>query len=277
MTTEINTDAIIGQVHSDSMNRDLPMMVFLPGSYHQSDKSYPVVEMLHGRTGQWKEILEENLHGLYPPTHGMQELADEWQVIIAAPITGNNYYMDSPVKPDIQMTTYVGEEVPAYMDANYRTIADRSGRIVAGFSMGGFGAVRTICKYPDTFRCCLTRAGVCDRTVEYKAGKSEPKEELLEIIGPYKGNEEFYDSECNNSVLMENLKGLDVAMVIECGRDDGLFSHSQKFRDTALKLDISHIYAEYPGGHQWGMQPLRNLLCHVQQFCPTIDLFPIES
>ncbi|HHH76380.1 MAG TPA: hypothetical protein ENL03_05080 [Phycisphaerae bacterium] len=277
MPIEQNTDAQIVYVHSESMNRELPMMVFLPKSYHQSDRVFPVVELLHGMTSQWNDICEENLHGLYPPTHGMGELADEWQVIIAAPITGNHFYLDSPLKPEIQMATYVGKEVPVFMDANYRTTGDRWGRIIAGFSMGGFGAVRIYCLYPDTFQCCLVRAGVADRAVDYKEGRSEPSATMLEIAGPYKGNEEFYDSQCNCSVLMENLKGRsDAAMVIECGREDGLLSHNQLLRDTAAKLGIDHIYAEYPGGHQWGMQPFRSMLCHLQQFRPTILPEPLQ-
>ncbi len=39
------------------------------------------------------------------------------------------------------MKPFVAEELVKYIDEHYRTIADRTGRAITGFSMGGHGAL----------------------------------------------------------------------------------------------------------------------------------------
>ena len=58
---------------------------------------------------------------------------------------------------------YIAQDLVAYVDAHYRTIADRMSRGLAGASMGGYGTIRIGMKYPEVFSsiyalsaCCLT-------------------------------------------------------------------------------------------------------------------------
>jgi S-formylglutathione hydrolase FrmB len=62
---------------------------------------------------------------------------------------------------------YVAKELPAYIDAHYRTIAKPEGRGLAGHSMGGYGAIRIGMKHPGIFSslyllspCCMSVGGV---------------------------------------------------------------------------------------------------------------------
>ena len=159
--TATKTDRDYGKletVHSPSMNRDLPVLVFLPSDYASSGKNYPVIYFLHGTNDQ--PLTEKGLRTLYSPALGMKETADIFHVIIVTPIVGNSYYLDSPVKKESLFATYTGVELPAFVDSHYRTLANREGRILAGFSMGGYGAVSLLCRYPDTFSVALERSGV---------------------------------------------------------------------------------------------------------------------
>jgi S-formylglutathione hydrolase FrmB len=61
---------------------------------------------------------------------------------------------------------FVARDVVQYMDAHYRTLADRKSRGLVGHSMGGYGASRIGMKYPDVFGslyimspCCLSPMG----------------------------------------------------------------------------------------------------------------------
>jgi len=149
-------------VPSPSMDREMPVLVFLPGNYKKSRKRFPVVFKLHGRCGEAAMMNEEGLRTMHNAGVGMLEFADMFHVIIVAPIVGNTFYLDSPLMPEIRMSTYVGRELPDFIDNNYRTEGRREGRILAGFSMGGYGAVSTLCRYPDTFSLALSRSGVMD-------------------------------------------------------------------------------------------------------------------
>jgi len=62
---------------------------------------------------------------------------------------------------------YVADDLVTYMDKNYRTIATRDGRGLAGHSMGGYGTLRIGMKRPDVFAalyalssCCLNEGNV---------------------------------------------------------------------------------------------------------------------
>ncbi|WP_331767285.1 alpha/beta hydrolase family protein [Embleya sp. NBC_00896] len=47
-------------------------------------------------------------------------------------------------------TFHIGQLVP-WIDANFNTVANRSGRYIAGLSMGGYGALRYAGRHPDLF------------------------------------------------------------------------------------------------------------------------------
>ncbi len=49
-------------------------------------------------------------------------------------------------------------ELIPLIDRTYRTRADREGRVIAGFSMGGGGAVRLALKHPDLFSAAASWA-----------------------------------------------------------------------------------------------------------------------
>ena len=62
---------------------------------------------------------------------------------------------------------YVADDLVAYMDSHYRTLATRASRGLAGHSMGGYGTLRIAMKRPDVFSaiyalssCCLNEGTV---------------------------------------------------------------------------------------------------------------------
>ncbi|MCK5788998.1 MAG: hypothetical protein KAH32_08360, partial [Chlamydiia bacterium] len=152
----------IEKVHSKVMDRDLPVLVFTPKSYSKKGDKLPVVYLLHGTIGLNIDapLEEKKLRELYNPDIKIQEAADYYNVIIVAPLVGDTYYLDSPVIKEMRFSTYVGEELPKYIDSKYNTISNRDSRYLAGFSMGGYGAVSLLCRYPDTFSVALNRSGV---------------------------------------------------------------------------------------------------------------------
>ena len=85
---------------------------------------------------------------------------------------------------------YVADDLVAYMDKNYRTIASRDGRGLAGHSMGGYGTIRIGMKRPDVFSaiyalssCCLNEGTVRGRG----AGQPSPAE-LVKTMEEARGN-----------------------------------------------------------------------------------------
>jgi hypothetical protein len=60
-----------------------------------------------------------------------------------------SFYENSPVTGNWR--DWIVKDVVSYIDSNYRTIPKREARAITGHSMGGFGAINTGMKNPETF------------------------------------------------------------------------------------------------------------------------------
>ncbi len=256
-------------VPSKSMKRELPILVFLPSNYKRTRRRFPVVYKLHGRCGQAELMNERGLREMHGPGVGMLEMADLFHVIIVAPIVGNTFYLDSPLRREVRMSTYVGRELPAFIDAHYRTEAAREGRILAGFSMGGYGAVSTLCRYPRTFSLALSRSGVMDLAFGPKdLGWDNAAAE--DMLGSYAENKEAFEANSCFTLVEKIRRRRNTAVVIETGMNEFLVKNNRDFHQKLLDIEFPHVYAEYPCEHTWGRYPLLSLLTHMQQFRETL-------
>jgi S-formylglutathione hydrolase len=121
--------------------------IYLPPSYNDSKKSYPVVYFLTGYT----------VHpGQYPPTNWIDSIMSNHlvQEMIYVEISGFNrfkgtMYANSPVTGNWE--DFVTKDVISFVDKNYRTLAKRESRGIAGHSMGGGGCFNISLKHADLF------------------------------------------------------------------------------------------------------------------------------
>jgi enterochelin esterase-like enzyme len=131
-------------VPSTALARDLPFTVYLPDGYDQSTQRYPVLYLLHGAGGDDRVWGEQGgikartdrliAAGMIPPT------------IIIMPACSACWWIDGA--KDKAETAFWTDLVPA-IDQRFRTISAREGRLIAGISAGGFGAVRYALAYPE--------------------------------------------------------------------------------------------------------------------------------
>src|SRR5678815_745252 len=88
-------------------------------------------------------------------------LADQYNIIIVTPEGGRtSYYFDSSLDKESQFETFISKEVVEKIDSTYRTVKDRNGRIIAGLSMGGHGAMFIAARHPDLYCAAGSMSGV---------------------------------------------------------------------------------------------------------------------
>ncbi|WP_329002587.1 alpha/beta hydrolase-fold protein [Kribbella sp. NBC_00709] len=142
---------------SATLGEDINYNVYLPAGYDESTRRYPVVYLLHGRGDsmsawtQMKSRLDELIGaGEIPPTIAIMPDAP-WS-------SRAGWYVDSAYKgsdPGRPVETAFFRDFVPQIDATYRTIADRTGRAIAGYSMGGAGALRYSLAHPDVFGAAI--------------------------------------------------------------------------------------------------------------------------
>lgn len=176
------------QFASDAMKRDVGYSVWVPPGYDASDARYPVVYFLHGTGGTESADAPAFSHLLA----GRLAAKKIPPVICVFPNGGVSGYRDHPDTGVNVETMIIHELIPA-IDRSYRTRADRDSRVLAGFSMGGGGAVRLALEHPDLFSAAASWAGaISPHNDGDKAGPvfkdgtldpSRPRVRLLMIVG----------------------------------------------------------------------------------------------
>jgi enterochelin esterase-like enzyme len=130
---------------SKALSRKWSYNIYLPEGYDSSTLRYPVLYLLHGNNGN---LNEWSVQGRIQPT--ADELMESGQIphaIIVMPDAGSTWYVDRKEKME---TAFLQDLMPD-VEAHFRTIAARNGRVIGGLSMGGYGSLRFALKYPERF------------------------------------------------------------------------------------------------------------------------------
>ncbi|WP_188699112.1 alpha/beta hydrolase [Bowmanella pacifica] len=223
-------------IESPSMGISQKATLVLPDGYQQSERRYPVLYLLHGHGGNYQNWAERT---------EVEALADRYQMLILMPDGNiNSWYVDSQFKTNSLYTRYIGEEIPAYLDSHFRTVAQRSGRAITGLSMGGFGALHIALSYPTEFIAAgSTSGGVDPRGFEGKWGLNEVLGNPLEQQGVW----------MQNAIVnrVDGFKQHNLALIIDCGVEDFFLAANRRLHQALLDKGIAHTYIEQPGGHNW--------------------------
>lgn len=149
-------------------------------------------------------------------------------------------------------TVIVRDLVP-HVDATHRTIARREGRLLDGFSMGGYGAARLGFKYPELFRAVsIVGAGPLQPDLlaqAPRAGRQRAAEVLERVYG---GDRDHFAAVGPRTLAERNARivaaGSLVRIVI--GDADATFANNRDFHEHLTALGIPHAWTVLPGiGH----------------------------
>ena len=224
-------------VFSKSMSKNIQCIVITPSEYLKTDIRFPVVYLLHGARG--------NFSNWATKVPDMQELADINQVLIVCPDGAtNSWYFDSPIDSSFRYETHIAKELPVYIDANFRTIADRQHRAITGLSMGGHGALFIAFRHAAIFGACGSMSGALDiRMIPRSYG-------IDKVLGDVKTNTAYY-LDWSMSSIVEKYPADSLAIIMDCGAQDFISYMTKGLHAKMVKLKIPHDYTERPGRHDW--------------------------
>lgn len=155
--------------------RDL--YVYLPPGYETDKMRYPSIYCLSGFTGRGKMLLNDSA---FTPNLGerMDRLIATGTIkpmIVVMPdcftYYGGSQYINSTATGRYE--DYLTQEIVAFVDENFRTIADRNSRAVMGKSSGGYGSLIMGMRHADQFGLICSISG--DAYFEYCLPMDFPK------------------------------------------------------------------------------------------------------
>lgn len=222
-------------VSSESMGKELPNLVIVPDAYSVQNKDFPVLYLLHGATGNFGDWLHK--------VPQLKQYVDDYGFIIVCPDGGfTSWYFDSPIDAKMQYETYITKELLTVVDKKYHTITNRSGRAIAGLSMGGHGAFYLSFKHQDIWGAAGSTSGGLD------IRPFPSRWDISKRLGTYAENKDAWEE---NSVinLVYLLQGDHLKIIFDCGTDDFFHEANKRMHEKLLERNIPHDYTERPGKH----------------------------
>lgn len=219
--------------------------IYLPSAYEKEPKSdFPVVYWLHGSGGG---------------TQGIPQLARHFDTAIEAGkappfivvfVNGmiNGMYVDWK-DGQVPMEKVIIEDLIPHIDETYRTIDSREGRMLDGFSMGGYGAARLGFKFPELFRSIsILGAGPMQR--DLMTAPLVGQRRAAQILDRVYGGDKQYFLEVSPITLAETNAAKikeDSLIRIVVGDKDAVLPANRDFHDHLTKLKIPHQWKLLPG------------------------------
>jgi enterochelin esterase-like enzyme len=235
---------------STILNMERKYAIYLPPDYETSERSYPVLYLLHGggddQTG-WVQFGEV----LYITDKAIRDGKSTPMVIVMPDAnTGRRGYFND-AKNEWRYEDFFFEEFMPFVEKTYRIKGEKRYRAVAGLSMGGGGTFMYALHHPELFSsACPLSASTGSLTVEdekerYKRYYNE------EVTG--KQIEAYFKKysalELVNTVPVEDIKS--VRWYIDCGDDDFLYEGNSLIHIAMRKKEIPHEFRIRDGSHSW--------------------------
>jgi S-formylglutathione hydrolase FrmB len=242
-------------IKSSILNKNVKYTIYLPADYSSSERSYPVVYLLHGYTDDntgWLQFGEINRYadkaiadGTIPP------------MIIVMPNGDSSWYINSYDGKEKYEDFFIKEFMPA-IEKSYRIKAEKKYRGIAGLSMGGYGTLLYSLKYPELFAAAAPLSAGVFADDEILAMASDSWDEIFgQLYGRnLKGKDRLNNAWYSNSILkIVDTKPVDelkkVRYWIDCGDDDFLTKGNCLLHLALTAKKIPHEFRVRDGAHNW--------------------------
>jgi S-formylglutathione hydrolase FrmB len=239
-------------VKSKILARSVPYCILLPPSYDvQKTQRYPVLYFLHGLGDNEQMFLHSGGWNLVEDLWEQHQLGE---FLIVTPAAGASFYVNSHDGKQHYEDFFLREFMPS-MEGRYRIAATRATRGVAGFSMGGYGALRIAFLHPELFGSVSVHSAALMEKLPNISVANAAQNPRMRVLGDVFGSppdRAFWDR--NNPLALARtapIAGLKI--YFDCGSEDGYgFNAGAEVLDKILSSrHIAHEFHIYPGGHDW--------------------------
>jgi enterochelin esterase-like enzyme len=230
--------------------------IYLPETYGRTpQRRFPVVYWLHGSGG--------GLPGIEPVARHFDQAIGAGRVppCLVVFVNGLKHGMYVDWKDgSAPVESLIVRELLPHIDASYRTIATREGRLLDGYSMGGYGAARLGFKFPELFAAVsMMGAGPLQPNLTADAPRATKRRAQSVLQDAYGGDSAYFFEVSPRTLAARNARviarSVRVRMVI--GTLDETYANNVAFHEHLKQLAIPHDWIALNGvGHD----PMRTML-----------------
>lgn len=233
------------EIHLGNNNALQKMTSFMAILPEGKSGPFPVFTLLHGLSDD---------HTAWTRRTSVERYVQDLPLIVVMPNGERGFYTDAIDNPLAAFETVVTRDLINFVDSTFQTIPTREGRVVAGLSMGGYGALKLALKNPHLFRAAVSHSGaVSFGSIPFDAPQVPAwLQEFVPIFGrnPRGGSEDIF-ALAKSYTDGTRERALLPALRVDCGVDDFLIQDNRNLHAHLEELGIAHEYLEHAGDHNW--------------------------
>lgn len=223
--------------------------VYLPPDYETSQRSYPVMYLLHGsgddQSGwiQFGEVLSIADNAF------KEGNATPMIIVMPDADTGRKGYFND-IKGDWNYEDFFFKELMPYVEKKFRIKREKRYRAISGLSMGGGGSFMYALHHPELFSsACPLSASTGPTSLEDL--KFYHQRNNINVLDH---QAETYYKRHSTLALIDSIPSDQkkaIRWYIDCGDDDFLYEGNSLVHIAMHKKEIPHEFRVRDGGHNW--------------------------
>ncbi len=220
--------------------------IYVPEAYEkEKDRRFPVLYWLHGTGG--------GLAGIKPLSEFFGEAIRDEKIppmlVVFPNGLANSMWCDSKDQA-VPMETVLIKELIPHIDKTFRTVANREGRLLEGFSMGGYGAGRLGFIHTDMFGAVsILAGGPMDLEFQGPRTKTNPAERERILKDTFGGNLDVFKAQSPLTIAEKHAAAVSGKLIVRVavGERDFTADLNRAYSEHLTKLKVDHELTVVPG------------------------------
>lgn len=235
---------------SEILNMDRKYAIYLPPDYETSQRSYPVLYLLHGggddQTG-WVQFGEVK----YIADKTIKKGKSTPMIIVMPDANSGKRGFTNDAAGKWRYEDFFFDEFMPFIEKTYRIKSEKRYRAIAGLSMGGGGTYYYALHRPDLFR------SACPLSASARPINKEGAKSYMKRRGMTDASEKQVEDWLKKYDIHEMIKNMpedkkkSVRWYIDCGDDDFLYEGNSLVHIAMRKNNIPHEFRIRDGQHNW--------------------------
>ena len=230
------------KIYSNELNKSTQVNILIPDEKVRSAIPYKTLWLLHG-------LSHDNT--VWMRRTSIERYASEYGLAVVMPNVDRSWYTNTAYGANY--FNYVAKELPEICRGMFKGMSEkREDNIVAGLSMGGYGAIKIALNCTEQYGSCISLSGSLDITRkgrtcnlnEWKSIFGYDLESPLELEG---GEHDLFALAAKN----KNEGKPFPKFYMWCGLEDALIGVNRLFDAHLSELGIDHAFDTSEGNHSW--------------------------
>lgn len=227
---------------SKELGRSTQVSVLLPDDRGDSNPPCKTLWLLHGLSGD---------HTAWMRNTAIERYVSQYRLAVIMPSVERSWYTNTAYGANY--FNYITKELPELCYRTFQSLSQKKeDTIIAGMSMGGYGALKAALTFPEQYGACISLSGSVDITRkgrpcnlnEWRSIFDFSMESPLELEGSE--HDLFALAKADSADGKEFPK-----LYLWCGLEDSLIHANHSFDQLLTELAVPHVFETSEGDHSW--------------------------